>query len=156
YWDDRYENDHAEGYDWFKTFSEISSVLTPHLTATSKILVLGCGTSTLSEELWRSGYKHVTSVDFSPRCIELMQQRHADKPEMLWDVGDVRSLEAYPDAFFDVVIDKGVMDAMLDGCSLWDPPEDVKANCFQEIEASARVLRQGGKFIMISFRPGHL
>jgi ubiquinone/menaquinone biosynthesis C-methylase UbiE len=155
YWDDRYENQDADGYDWFKTFSEIAAVLTPHLKPSSKIMVLGCGTSSLSEDLYQSGYHHIFSNDFSAKCIDLMSCRKQDKPEMHWDVCDVRTLEVYDDDSFDVVIDKGVMDAMLDGCSLWDPPEQVKENCAREIQSAARVLKSGGKFLMISFRPSH-
>lgn len=48
------------------------------------------------------------------------------------------------------------MDAML--CykgDPWNPPDDVVTNCQKEISEAARVLRPGGKFLMISFRPAH-
>ena len=104
YWDARYQTDDKDGYDWFKTWSELSDFFRKHLTIESRILILGCGTSSLSEELYNAGYKHITSMDFSPVAINLMKERHAGRTEMKWDVMDIRDL-AYSDESFDVAID---------------------------------------------------
>lgn len=156
YWDKRYETDDKDGYDWFKKYSEISSFLHAHITSpSSAILVLGCGTSTLSEELYRMGWKHVTSIDFSEVAIDVLRTQNVERTEMVFSVMDIRKLE-FSDASFDFVIDKGTMDAML--CykgSPWDPPPDVVRNCEMEVSEAARVLKSGGKFLMLSFRPSH-
>lgn len=102
-----------------------------------------------------AGFKYVTSMDFSSVAIEVLKKQNVDRPEMSFDVMDIRKLE-YQDNSFDIAIDKGTMDAML--CykgSPWDPPEEVVENCNKEISEAARVLKSGGKFLMVSFRPSH-
>ena len=49
-----------------------------------RVLVLGCGSSELSLEVWRmlAGDGEVLSIDFSLSCVEEMQRRHSDKPGM--------------------------------------------------------------------------
>lgn len=86
YWDDRYRGPDKNGYDWFKNYSDIKTIVEVHLRPDSKILILGCGTSSLSEDLYLSGFKHVTSVDFSAPAIELMRQRNQSRPEMSFHV----------------------------------------------------------------------
>lgn len=155
YWDQRYRTDDRDGYDWFKRYTEISQFLNDHLSHNSKILILGCGTSPLGQELHDAGYKHVTSIDFSPVAIDIQRTANTDRPSMQFEVMDIRSL-SYKDCTFDIAIDKGTMDAML--CfkgSPWDPPETVVRDCAEQISETARVLRPGGKFLMVSFRPAH-
>ncbi len=69
------------------------------------------------------------SVDFSTVLIEQMRSK---RPEMVWEVMDVRHLQ-YEVSRFEVAIDKGTLDAMLHG-SLWDPPADVRANVAQYVD----------------------
>ena len=42
-----------------------------------RILMLGCGTSTLSEALWADGWMSVTNVDYSEVAVNYMRQRNA-------------------------------------------------------------------------------
>lgn len=53
--------------------------MTPHLQPFSKILVLGCGNSSLTADLFSAGFQRITSVDLSPAVIERMQKRAAEK-----------------------------------------------------------------------------
>ena len=160
YWDGRYAAEDAQGYDWFKKYADISRYLELSLESCggkeARILILGCGTSSLSAELYDRGYTKITSIDFSPTAIEACERLYArDRPGTAWQVMDIRKLD-FDDATFDCAIDKGTMDAML--CyvgSPWDPPQDVVDSCAGEIAEAARVLRPGGKFLMVSFRPSH-
>ena len=83
-----------------------------------KILVLGCGTSRLSEELVDEGFKHenVVSVDWSSNCIKIVKDRYKDSEyeKMTFVCADARALpkEQFGDATFDCVLDKGLLDAM--------------------------------------------
>jgi hypothetical protein len=52
-------------------------------------------------------------VQYSGTLIEQMQARHAEKrPDMQWLEMDIRDLK-FNEGDFDVVLDKGTMDAML-------------------------------------------
>lgn len=53
-----------------------------------------------------------------------MSRRNADKPEIVWRVGDVRNMPDIADGSVDVAFDKGTLDAMIYG-SPWDPPDEV-------------------------------
>ncbi|BFZ57378.1 Methyltransferase-like protein 13 [Savitreella phatthalungensis] len=161
YWDARYAGDDKDGYDWFKCYSEIRQFLERNLDECggfkARILILGCGTSSLSADLYDAGYKDITSIDFSQNAIDESARLFADgRPGAIWEVMDIRSLDRLADDSFDCAIDKGTMDALLcHAGSPWDPPKDVVDNCAAEINEAARVLRAGGRFLMVSFRPSH-
>ena len=52
---------------------------------------------------------------YHPHLQSQMRVKYADRPRMRWAVGDVTDLCAYADDAFDTVIDKGCLDAILDG-----------------------------------------
>jgi hypothetical protein len=56
----------------------------------------------------------VTSVDYSPVVVAAMQVRYAHVPSLRWETMDVRALD-FPSGSFDVVLEKGTLDAMLAG-----------------------------------------
>ena len=62
-------------YEWFKAFAEFRHLLLPHLKPGDKILILGCGNSLLPMDLWREGFRDITSVDLSPAVIHKMAAR---------------------------------------------------------------------------------
>ncbi|KAK0189081.1 S-adenosyl-L-methionine-dependent methyltransferase [Armillaria mellea] len=159
YWDQRYEAESDAGsFDWFKKYSDIADLLRELIPdKTSEILMLGCGNSTLSEDMYDDGYKNIVNVDYSSIVIEQMQKRHgSDRPEMEWRVMDVRELE-FADDQFDVVIDKGTMDAMMTARGdVWDPPEKVVSDCTKEVDEVIRVLRKStGLFLYLTFGQPH-
>ncbi|KAF8745471.1 hypothetical protein AX14_008897 [Amanita brunnescens Koide BX004] len=157
YWNQRYAEESATDahFDWFKSYADLASYLHDLVPLrSSRILVLGCGNSTLSEEMWDDGYQNVVNIDYSSVVIEQMRQRQASsRPGMQWHEMDVRDLK-FEEGAFDVVIDKGTMDAMIKG-SLWDPPASVVEDCTKEVDEAIRVLRKGGIFIYLSFGQPH-
>lgn len=118
--------------------------------------MLGCGNSTLSEDLWDDGYHNIVNVDYSAVLIDRMRKRHSqDRPEMEWLEMDVRNLSFQADSF-DVAIDKGTMDAMMTAKGdVWDPPQQVVDDCTKEVDETLRVLKKGGLFIYLTFGQPH-
>ena len=52
---------------------------------TDKILVAGCGNSSLSSDMYDVGYKNLTSVDISDVVIRQMTEKHKqDRPDLLY------------------------------------------------------------------------
>ncbi|XP_033618492.1 EEF1AKMT4-ECE2 readthrough transcript protein isoform X2 [Fukomys damarensis] len=115
YWDLRYQGaaDSAP-YEWFGNFSSFRALLEPELRPEDRILVLGCGNSALSYELFLGGFPDVTSVDYSSVVVAAMEARYAHVPRLRWETMDVRAL-GFPDGSFDVVLEKGTLDALLAG-----------------------------------------
>ncbi|XP_029400139.1 EEF1A lysine methyltransferase 4 isoform X2 [Mus pahari] len=115
YWDQRYKDAADSGpYEWFGDFASFRALLEPELCPEDRILVLGCGNSALSYELFLGGFPNVTSVDYSPVVVAAMQVRYAHVPSLRWETMDVRALD-FPSGSFDVVLEKGTLDAMLAG-----------------------------------------
>ncbi|KAJ2662362.1 hypothetical protein IWW48_001937 [Coemansia sp. RSA 1200] len=54
--------------------------------------MLGCGNSTLSEDMYSAGYQHIANVDYSDIVIECMRQRTRHMDKMTWEVMDVREM----------------------------------------------------------------
>ncbi|KAG2138911.1 S-adenosyl-L-methionine-dependent methyltransferase [Suillus cothurnatus] len=159
YWDKRYEQEAEDAsFDWFKTYADVANdirKLIPDKAA--RILMLGCGNSKFSEDMWEDGYKNIVNVDYSPVVIEKMRNRHKDmRPEMTWEVKDVRTLDGLDTSSFDIAIDKGTMDAMMTSSTdVWDPPEQVIKDCTAEVSQVIRVLKRNGIFIYITFGQPH-
>ncbi|NXE83189.1 EFMT4 methyltransferase, partial [Cochlearius cochlearius] len=115
----------------------------------------GCGNSALSHDLHELGYTDVTSIDFSPACIAAMRARYARCPGLRWAVMDIRAL-AFPDAAFDVVLEKGTLDVlMVEETDPWDVSPRAAAAMRRVLTEVSRVLRPGGCFISITFAQPH-
>ncbi|KAI0333851.1 S-adenosyl-L-methionine-dependent methyltransferase [Cubamyces sp. BRFM 1775] len=158
YWDQRYAQESEDSsFDWFKSYNDIAEIIRELIPdKSSRVLMLGCGNSTLSQDMYDDGYKNIVNTDYSGILIEKMRHKHAEsRPEMEWHEMDIRDLK-FEDGTFDVAIDKGTMDAMMTAkADVWDPPEEVVQNCNREVDEVLRVLRKGGIFIYLTFGQPH-
>jgi EEF1A lysine methyltransferase 4 len=107
---------------------------------------------TLTADLHRRGYTNQTSVDFSQVVIDAMKSKYAQL-DTRWILMDVRELDL-PDASVDLAVDKCTIDGFIHG-SLWDPPDDVRTSVGKYVDEVARVLRQGGLWLCITYRQPH-
>lgn len=62
--------------------------------------------------MYSAGYHSIANLDYSSVCIETMSARHSDCPGMTWHEMDISRL-SFPDACFDVVLEKATLDAIL-------------------------------------------
>jgi len=82
---------------------------------------------TVPYDLLERGYTNQLCLDFSTVVVESMKSRHSDKPQVEWQVGDVRDMSGIATKSVDVAFDKGTLDAMIYG-SPWSPPDEVLEN----------------------------
>ncbi|XP_039621286.1 EEF1A lysine methyltransferase 4 [Polypterus senegalus] len=153
YWDERYRTE--EAFDWFGDLSSFKHLLEPHIGSADRILVLGCGNSTLSFDLYCSGFTNITNIDYSSVCISNMAAKHPNCRGLEWYQMDARKL-SFSDSCFDVVLEKGTLDAMLaDERDPWNmSPETAKTlQCI--LKEVSRVLCPGGRFVSITFSQPH-
>jgi SAM-dependent methyltransferase len=85
YWDDRFDKEPS--YEWLLTFKEVASQMTPLLKSSDKILIVGCGNSNFSADLYDAGFTNVVNIDFSTIVIDNMREKNQDRPGMEWKVG---------------------------------------------------------------------
>lgn len=139
-------------FEWVVGFEEIKRFLGAEYTGIppsisvdeQRVLVLGCGTSTLSKDLVDRGYGEVVSIDNDAGCIEHMSRTFGSDARMKWYTYDL--VEHIGDAAmmgrtesFDVIVDKGTLDAIL--------VEGAVCNMLCEVH---RFLRPGGVYVLCS------
>mmetsp|Transcript_26832 Transcript_26832/g.30890 ORF Transcript_26832/g.30890 Transcript_26832/m.30890 type:complete len:246 (+) Transcript_26832:174-911(+) len=144
YWNARYREEQTDSYDWLQPWETIKPIVLPRLydNTDAEILVVGCGNSLLSTELYKEGYHNITNIDISDVVITEMAKRFSVCDEMEFTVMDATELE-YPEECFDCVIDKGTMDSLL--CS-----KDSFFRVSQMVQQIYRTLKPGGVYMMVS------
>jgi len=83
------------------------------------------------------------NIDISGVVIEAMQQKTSHIPKLIWKKMDVTKM-SFDDRDFTFAVDKGTMDALLCG-------DDSEKNVKKMLLEVYRVLKPGGKFIVISY-----
>lgn len=154
YWDDRFETE--ESFDWFTEYAAFKHLLLDDIKASDKILILGCGNSRLSEDMYKDGFIHITNMDYSPVVIQKMCERHQRScPAMTWDVMDIFDM-TYGPSTYDVVLEKGTLDAfMVHEKDPWNLSENLEFQLHNVLLKISSILKTGGKFISVTFAQPH-
>lgn len=162
YWDDYYNKlDEKERFDWYGSWdseieqtqftpqgassplkaTELGHVLQPYMSPTSKIMMLGCGHSDMSEKMYRAGLEQIVNVDISEKLLENLRTKLAPSmPNMVWQYANASDLP-FDTESFDVTLDKGTFDAIEQNVGL------LRAAA----KEAYRTLRPGGVFLSITF-----
>ncbi|KAE8143704.1 S-adenosyl-L-methionine-dependent methyltransferase [Aspergillus pseudotamarii] len=103
-----YTTDHStsvlQTHNW-RTASNSTAYLLPHITSTSKILDIGCGPGSISVDFAsRAPQGHVTGIEYVPDPLDQARELASSKGVTNIDfrVGDIHSLD-FPDDTFDIV-----------------------------------------------------
>ena len=78
YWEGRYAKD-AEPFDWLQRYSSplLRELIRAHVPHEASILNVGCGSSTMSEDMVDDGYKGgIANIDISRTVIDDLADRH--------------------------------------------------------------------------------
>ncbi|XP_047095451.1 EEF1A lysine methyltransferase 4-like isoform X2 [Lolium rigidum] len=146
YWDARYSSPSTGGkgrggfFDWYQAYPALRPILRACVPTSSRVLMLGCGNSLLSEDMVKDGYEDIVNMDISSVVIEQMKEKHMDIPQLTYMQMDVRDMSLFADGSFDCVIDKGTLDAMMCG-------DDAPHGASRMLEEVARIMRPGGIYI---------
>ncbi len=117
YWDGFFRRRGRRAFEWYGEYGELCGVLHKYCKPTEKVLIVGCGNSTLSADLHDVGYRSTVSIDLSEVVVRQMRAQHArDRPELRFELVDVTSMgEHFHDGQFSCAIDKGTLDAIFTG-----------------------------------------
>lgn len=149
YWEELYAATPEGGqevFDWLLNWSDLGGLLETLLARDPRrsVLHLGCGNSTLPEEMYDAGYQHQTCIDISPSVVAQMTLRNSGRPGMRWVAADCTDLmEVLADDSIDLVVDKGAFDAL--AC------HDLHALMLAKyLKEAFRVTKPGGVYLCIS------
>jgi SAM-dependent methyltransferase len=149
YWDDLYNGRgdfSAEEYSWYYGWDQIKKHVTPHLQMADKMLLPGIGNDPIALHLLQAGYKNLVAQDYSRAALERQKSLLSYSKEELADQivlvqSDVRRLPVEWNNQFDVILEKGLLDAVyLSG----------DGNIELAVDSLARTLKDGGIFVSIS------
>ncbi|XP_029474834.1 eEF1A lysine and N-terminal methyltransferase [Rhinatrema bivittatum] len=151
YWESFFRKRGQRAFEWYGALPELGGVLQRYLRPRDKVLVVGCGNSELSEQLYDVGYQQLVNIDISETVIRHMTERNATRrPNLSFLRMDVLQME-FPDAHFQVVLDKGTLDAILT-----DGEADTLQRADDMFAEIGRVLQVGGRFLCVSLAQDHV
>lgn len=114
----------------------------------SQVLVVGCGNSELSEQLYDVGYRQLTNIDISETVVTHMNQRNAERrPGLVFLQADA-SQTSFESGSFQAALDKGTLDAMA--------AQEEGALARRMLGEVARVLAVGGRYVCVSLAQEHV
>ena len=92
------------------------------------------------------GHRDITAIDISPTIVNEMQKFHSVRTGVEFVVMDVREMTRYPDQSFNLVIDKGCLDALFCGA-------DFKESSSRALREIHRVMVPNSLFMCFSHAP---
>mmetsp|Transcript_10204 Transcript_10204/g.21608 ORF Transcript_10204/g.21608 Transcript_10204/m.21608 type:complete len:249 (-) Transcript_10204:60-806(-) len=145
YWLAWYNERGNEVFDWYLRWEQLKDIVGTLLSPESQILVLGCGTSALSEQMYAEGFVNITNVDRCGPLIDILHDKHQDKATMQYEEYDlVQALPREWDGRFDFCIDKATLDCVACG-------RDKKQRVDQFLRNVSRVMKpSSGVLVSIS------
>eukprot|EP00850_Spirogloea_muscicola_P008546 SM000045S16291 [mRNA] locus=s45:698278:703942:+ [translate_table: standard] len=152
FWETFFERRGDEPFEWYSEWDELRGFLRDLCATDEDILVAGCGNSELSAQWFDAGYTKITNIDFSRKVIQDMLKKHVTvRRTMRWLVMDMTSTK-FPDATFDVVFDKGGLDALMG-----EPGEEATEVGQRFLSEVARLIKpNGGRYICITLAQEHI
>jgi ubiquinone/menaquinone biosynthesis C-methylase UbiE len=148
YWEKRYSEKEFL-FEWYFGYKEMRDLLAKRIdkSKVKNTMLVGIGNSVFGEEMVEDQWPGViVAVDYAKSVIQQMRARAEEKnisDKLIYQEMDCRKM-TFPNESFDVVIDKGTMDAICCGHAY---KENIAA---MEREIS-RVLVPGGVYIVFSY-----
>ncbi|XP_046421551.1 eEF1A lysine and N-terminal methyltransferase homolog [Neodiprion fabricii] len=151
YWNTFFSKRGKKAFEWYGEYPELCGHLHKYIKPKDDVLVVGCGNSTLSMDLYDVGYRHITNIDISHVVIrQMIDQNKTQRPAMIFEQMDATAM-SYPNDKFSVVLDKGTLDALMP-----DESEDIISQVDKLFGEISRVLRVGGRYVCVSLLQEHI
>eukprot|EP00118_Oscarella_pearsei_P016535 m.158478 g.158478 ORF g.158478 m.158478 type:complete len:692 (+) comp38743_c0_seq11:626-2701(+) len=152
YWDTFFRQRGGKSFEWYGEYTDLCGLIHKYAKPSShSVLMLGCGNSRLGEDMYDVGYKYVVNIDISDVVIRQMIDRNSTKrPDLKFVKMDATDM-TFDDSSFDVVLDKGTLDAMMSG-----EESEVEGDVSRMFVEIRRVLKPGGRYFCLSLAQDHI
>ncbi|XP_045510777.1 eEF1A lysine and N-terminal methyltransferase homolog [Colias croceus] len=150
YWNKFFKKRGNKAFEWYGEYMELCSQLHKYIKQSDKILITGCGNSSLSADLYDVGFNNITNIDVSEVAIRQMKNINSNRTNMSFLHMDATSM-SFNNEEFNVVLDKGTLDALMP-----DSEESTIATIDKYFKEVKRVLKLGGRFVCISLLQSHI
>ncbi|XP_060773541.1 eEF1A lysine and N-terminal methyltransferase isoform X2 [Neoarius graeffei] len=148
YWERFFRKRGEKAFEWYGDYNSLCGVLHKYIKPREKVLVVGCGNSELSEQLYDVGYRHLTNIDISETVVAHMNQRNVQRrPDLTFHQVDATQT-GYESGSFQACLDKGTLDAMA------SEEEGVVAS--KMLAEMGRVLAVSGRYICVTLAQEHV
>jgi len=147
YWNEQFEcGEFSQPFDWLATWADLEKHISPAIPCQdARILIPGCGNAPFQLEMYEAGYTNMVCGDNSHAAIAQMKASKANGVSGIqWDLMDATSMP-YPDASFDVVIEKSLTDCLY--CC-----QDSMRSLRSYLDEVFRVLTPAGIFVAVTFQ----
>jgi 2-polyprenyl-3-methyl-5-hydroxy-6-metoxy-1,4-benzoquinol methylase len=145
YWNQYYQQEGSFD-EFFCSYEDLKPYLEPICNENSKVLVVGCGLSSLGTNIRATSRSEVFEIDNAEFVVKYMKHIHKDIRGLNYDLMDVRDLK-FPQDTFDVIVDKVCLDTILDADG-----EELE-NVTKMEESVWRVLKPGGIYFLVTAVP---
>ncbi|XP_063234249.1 eEF1A lysine and N-terminal methyltransferase homolog isoform X2 [Bacillus rossius redtenbacheri] len=113
YWNTFFKKRGSKAFEWYGEYPELCGLLHKYIKPKDAVLVIGCGNSVLSADLYDVGYRNITNIDISHVVVRQMRESQGkDRPDMAYLQMDALDM-TFPDGRFSAVLDKGTLDALM-------------------------------------------
>lgn len=148
YWERFFRKRGEKAFEWYGDYNSLCGVLHKYIKPRDKVLVVGCGNSELSEQLYDVGYHQLTNIDISETVVSHMNQRNAEhRPDLTFQQVDATQT-GFESGSFQAALDKGTLDAMAS--------EENGALADRMLAEVGRVLSVGGRYVCVTLAQEHV
>ncbi|KAM7351156.1 eEF1A lysine and N-terminal methyltransferase homolog [Cochliomyia hominivorax] len=151
YWNAFFKKRGEKAFEWYGEYVELCEQIHKYIKYNDKILMLGCGNSKLSMDMYDMGFKDIVNIDISAVAIKKMQELNkTSRADMKFIQMDATHM-SFDNEQYSVALDKGTLDALF-----VDDTEDVKETVEKYFKEITRVLKNGGRYLCISLLQEHI
>ncbi|XP_064535477.1 eEF1A lysine and N-terminal methyltransferase homolog [Drosophila montana] len=151
YWNEFFKKRGEKAFEWYGEYLELCDQIHKYIKPADKILMLGCGNSKLSMDMYDTGFRDITNIDISPVAVKKMIEINAKtRPDMKFIQMDATDM-SFSDESFSVALDKGTLDAIF-----VNDAEDTKHIVDRYFGEILRTMRNGGRYVGISMLQEHI
>lgn len=112
FWDERYAKE-SEPFEWYYGYEYFKYTIREAIPLDSKVIVAGCGSSNMLEDMAIDGYTNIIGADISRIAIANQRIKLGDRyPQITFFQGTMIDTNM-PEESVDAIIDKALMDSLI-------------------------------------------